>query len=408
MPSHGLAPATRLQPVGSDRGARMTRQNQVATLAGLFLAAIALRPQIVGIGPLLPNIQESLGVSHAVVGLLGTIPVLCMGLFAPPAAYLASRVGTRAGIAWALALIGVFGIARAVSPGAALVILLTWPVGIGMGLAGALAPVAVKERFAGHPAASTGVYTTGIQVGSALSAAVAVPIAGWLGGWRWSLATFSVVTCLLALIWLASTRHEAPHVRPATRPPRLPWGSGVAWLLVALFALMASTYYGINAWLPDAYVERGWTEHRAGGLLAVLNLVAIPAAFVVPWLSDRVGSRRSWLLAMSTSFLVGVAGFVLIPEAAYVWVVAAGLASGAMFALVMTLPLDIEHEPRRVGSLVGMMLGLGYTLGALSPIVLGAARDLTGTFTGSLWLLVGLCAAMLASVVVLPRARAAG
>jgi hypothetical protein len=32
-------------------------QRSVATLAGLFLAAIALRPQIVGIGPLLPAIQ---------------------------------------------------------------------------------------------------------------------------------------------------------------------------------------------------------------------------------------------------------------------------------------------------------------------------------------------------------------
>ena len=174
----------------------------VSTLAGLFFAAIALRPQIVGIGPLLPEIQESLDASHALVGLLGTIPVLCMGLFAPPAAYLAARVGTRAGIAWSLALIGVFGIARAVSPGAALLILLTWPVGIGMGLAGALVPVAVKERFPLRPAGPTGIYTTGIQVGSAVSAAIAVPLAAWYGGWRWSLAVFSLATCVLVGVWL--------------------------------------------------------------------------------------------------------------------------------------------------------------------------------------------------------------
>jgi len=54
-------------------------------LVALFLAAVALRPQLVGVGPLLPSIQTDLGVSHAVAGLLGTIPVLCMGLFAPPA-----------------------------------------------------------------------------------------------------------------------------------------------------------------------------------------------------------------------------------------------------------------------------------------------------------------------------------
>jgi MFS transporter, CP family, cyanate transporter len=375
----------------------------VATLAGLFLGAIALRPQIVGIGPLLPEIQESLDTSHAIVGLLATIPVLCMGLFAPPAAYLAARVGTRAGIAWALALIGVFGVARAVSPGAALLILLTWPVGIGMGLAGALVPVAVKERFPVRPAGPTGIYTTGIQVGSALSAAVAVPLAGWYGGWRWSLAVFSFVTCALAGVWLVLTRHESRHERPATRPPRLPWGSGVAWLLVALFSLMASTYYGINAWLPDSYVERGWSIERAGNLLALLNLVAIPAALIIPWLSDHIGGRRRWLLAMAASFVVGVIGFVLLPGAAYAWVITVGLASGGMFSLVMTVPLDLEHDARQVGALVGMMLGLGYTIGASSPVVLGAVRDLTGTFTGSLWLLVVFSVLMLGSILALPR-----
>jgi cyanate permease len=39
-----------------------------------------------------------------------------------------------------------------------------------------------------------------------------------------------------------------------------------------------------------------------------------------------------------------------------------------MFALVLTLPLDLEHESGRVGALVGMMLGLGYTIGCGTPI----------------------------------------
>jgi CP family cyanate transporter-like MFS transporter len=177
---------------------------------------------------------------------------------------------------------------------------------------------------------------------------------------------------------------------------------------VALFALMASTYYGINAWLPDSYVERGWSLQAAGSLLAVLNLVAIPASFVVPWLSDRVGTRHGWLIAMATAFVVGMSGVVLVPAAAYAWVVALGIASGGMFALVLTLPLDLEHEPRRVGALVGMMLGLGYTIGAVSPFLLGAMRDLTGSFTASLWLLAGLSGLLLGSVAALPRQSSAG
>ena len=115
-------------------------------------------------GPLLPSIQSDLGVSHAVAGLLGTIPVLCMGLFAPPASFLAGRIGSRRAIAVALTLIGVFGLVRAISPGAVAVILLTFPMGVGMGLAGAMLPVAVKERFADRPGFATGVYTSGITI----------------------------------------------------------------------------------------------------------------------------------------------------------------------------------------------------------------------------------------------------
>ena len=103
-----------------------------STFAALFFAALALRPQIVGAGPLIPAIQDDFGSSHAVVGLLGTIPVLCMGLFAPLAAYLAARIGTRQAMALGLALIGSFGIVRALGPGAWAVVLLTVPVGVGM------------------------------------------------------------------------------------------------------------------------------------------------------------------------------------------------------------------------------------------------------------------------------------
>ena len=141
------------------------------------------------------------------MGLLGTIPVLCMGLFAPVAAYLAARIGTRRAMTIGLALIGVFGVLRATMPSAWLVVLLTWPVGIGMGLGNALAPISVKEHFEDRPATGTGVYTTGIQIGSTGAAALAVPLAGWLvGGWRGALIAISCVGAALA------RRLGRPHV----------------------------------------------------------------------------------------------------------------------------------------------------------------------------------------------------
>ena len=329
-----------------------------------------------------------------------------MGLFAPVAAYLGARLGTRRAMTIALVLIGLFGVLRAIAPSAWLVILLTWPVGIGMGLGNALAPLVVRETVPERPATGTGVYTTGIQLGSTVAAALAVPIAALLGGWRGALIAFSLGSCVVAVAWIVLGRGGAPHERPTRLVPRLPWRSRTAWLLAAIFGSMASAYYGLNAWLPDAYGERGWSDESAGILLAGMNLTAIPASFLVPWLSDRHGGRRPWLAAMSLVFVTGGVGLVALPAAGYLWALLAGISQGGMFALVMTLPLDLEERPERVAALVGLMLGAGYTVGAVSPFVLGAVRDVTGSFDAVLWVCAGFLALLCVLVRLVPPAPA--
>jgi CP family cyanate transporter-like MFS transporter len=382
----------------------LRRRPALGLLVALFAAAIALRPEIVGVGPLLPDIQADLGISHAVAGLLATIPVLCMGLFAPPAPYLLERVGSRTAIFAAIALIGVAGIARALAPGAVAVILLTFPVGIGIGLAGALMPVAVKERFAHKPAFATGIYTTGINVGSALAAALAVPIAS-AGSWRDALLAFSVATVAIAAVWLWQTRGGPRHVRGTFRPPRLPISSPVAWTLVAMFALLATGFYGLTAWLPDSYVERGWGEGSAGALLAVFNVASIPGGLAIAALADRHGSRRLYLVVLAALQVGSLLGILLVPEGGFAWVTLYGFANGGLFSLIMTLPLDVADDPAGVGAAAALMLGAGYTLGALSPLALGVVRDATGSFTGSLWLVLGTIVAFLALGATLTRER---
>ena len=378
-------------------------QRRAAVIVALFLAALALRPQIIGIGPLIPEIQDDLDTSHAVAGLLGTIPVLCMGLFAPLGAYLAGRIGTRTAMAAALALIGVFGVLRTTVPSVWLVILLTWPVGIGMGLGNAVAPIAVNDRVPDRPATATGVYATGIQIGATAAAALAVPLAAVLGGWRGALIAFSLVACGLLVAWLFLTRGSDPH-SPAGFP-HPPLRSPTAWLLVAMFSFMGSAYYGLSAWLPDAYIERGWSDRSAGILLAMMSVTAIPTSLIIPFLSDRYASRRPWLVTLSTLFMLATVGLVAAPGFAYGWALLAGVAQGGMFALVMTLPLDYEQDRSRLGGLVGMMLGLGYTVAALSPFLLGAIRDETGSFDAVLWTAAALLGGLVLAVLALPRSR---
>jgi CP family cyanate transporter-like MFS transporter len=246
-------------------------------------------------------------------------------------------------------------------------------------------------------------YATGINAGSAVAAAAAVGLAA-AGSWRTALVVFSAVTVLLAALWLWQTRGPAPP-RALASPPRLPVRSGIAWTLVAMFALLGTGFYGVNAWLPDAYVERGWSEEAAGSLLAVLNVASIPGSLVVSAAADRFGSRRRYLVLCAAVMVVSLVGVVVAPSAGFAWAALFGFVNGGLFALVMTLPLDVADEPAQVGAVAGLMLGAGYSLAALSPFVLGAVRDATGSFTGSLWLVVGTAVVFLALAATLTRER---
>ncbi len=387
-------------------------------LAAMFLASLGLRPQLVGIGPLLSTIQHSLGVSHSVAGLLSTVVVLCMGVFAPVAFLIARRAGTRWTIAGALALIAVFGLARAVAKPPAAVILLTFPVGIGIAVAGSLMPLVARESWPGRPVLATSAYTTGIGLGAAVAAAAAVPLEHALGGWRDSLAAFSLFTAVLVVAWIALTPGFGARAVAAGGSwvlPRLPLRTGVAWLLVALFALVSITYYGVNAWLPSSFTERGWSHASAGALLTVVNTVTVPVGVFLAFRGDVFGSRRFWLGAGAISQLAGLLGVILAPAAGWAWAVLIGGGIGLLFPSLMLMPLDVVDRPADVGAMAALMLGAGYTLASAGPALLGLVRDAAGSFTLAIWLMVAITALVLGIVLLIsnerlrrhPRARAA-
>jgi MFS transporter, CP family, cyanate transporter len=341
----------------------------------------------VGVGPLLSTIAPDLHVSHSVAGLLSTVIVLCMGLFAPAAFLIARRAGQRYTIAGALALIAVFGVARVLFQPPFAVILLTVPIGIGTAVAGSLMPLVVRESWPTRPVLGTAVYAAGISLGAAVAAAVAVPLADSLGSWRDPLIVFSVATAALMLAWIVLSAGYGARVAVPPSLPRLPWRSRTGWLLVAIFGLVSLTYYGINAWLPSSFTERGWSHASAGALLTVVNGVTVPVTLFLAVRGDRFGSRRFWLVFGALLQLTGVLGVILAPGGGWLWAVLIGAGIGLLFPSVMTMPLDVADRPADVGAMAALMLGGGYTLSALGPFLLGVLRDAAGSFTLAMWVI---------------------
>jgi len=379
------------------------RRTLVSTLAALVVVALALRPQIIAIGPLQPAIQADLDISHSLVGALSAIPILCMGLFAPLGARVARRLGARNALALCVALVVAFGLLRSVAPSPVLILGLTFGIGMGMGLAGPIMPRVVRRSLPGHPALGTGAYATGLVVGSLVAASLAVGLAGPDGDWRRSLAIMSLAGLVSLVVWLALAPRDT-GTGDEVAPPRIAWSHPAGWVLGLIFGLQSIVFYGVAAWLAAIYVDRGWTEAAAAQLVAVFIAASLLGTVTLPLLADRVGTRRGQLIGAATTTLVGLVGLALLPAPAFLWAIVLGLGTGAIFPIVLTLPVDAGGTAGDVAATAARMLLIGYVLSAIGPFMLGFARDVTGDFVTSLWLLVGLSVLLVAlSAVITPE-----
>jgi CP family cyanate transporter-like MFS transporter len=232
-------------------------------------------------------------------------------------------------------------------------------------------------------------------MGAAVSAAVVVPLSHALGSWRDCLTVVSAATGVLLLAWMGLSRGYGARLAAPARTPRLPLRSRTGWLLVAIFGLVSITYYGVNAWLPSSFTERGWSHTSAGALLTVVNGVTVPVSLFLAFRGDLFGSRRFWLAGGAILQLAGLLGVILAPAGGWAWAAMIGAGIGLLFPSMMTMPLDVADHPADVGAMAALMLGGGYTLSAIGPFVLGLLRDAAGSFTLAMWLIFAITAVIL-------------
>jgi CP family cyanate transporter-like MFS transporter len=373
-------------------------------LVAIMTAGFSLRIGVTQIGPVIDQIRSQTGMSATVAGAMGSIPFACMGTFAFIGVPLVLRLGARRLIALSLALLAAGTVARAVMPTGALVVAATFPVGIAIALVGLALPGVVKLHFPSRTGAAMGGYVAAMGVGASLAALTMVPLATALGGWRAAFAVSAVPTLLSIPTWLLLPKTQVPgasaletatesklqgtptlparSVSPLAPPRRSLW-------LAAVFGLHAMCFSAVTSWIAALYHQNGWTEGAAGLTTALIPIVIIPGAIVIPALSDR-GSRRVWLLGCAVAMAFGLFGLAFAPRAApLLWIVTFAIGTGSLFALTLTLPQDLAQDERTRTHLTAWMLGLGYALSAAGPLLVGGLHDLTGAFVLPMALLAG-------------------
>jgi len=363
-------------------------------LLGLVLVALNLRPALSSMAPLLSEVSQSLGLSAAKAGLLTTLPVLCLGLFAPLAPILARRFGSER-VVLGILLTLTCGILLRSSFGEVGLFAGSILSGASIGIIGVLLPGIVKRDFAKQAGTMTGVYTMALCLGAAVAAGSTVPLSHYFGGsWTVGLGFWIVPAVLAALFWWPQTRQRHGQHQAAYRVRGL-FRDRLARQVTLYMGLQSSLAYIVFGWLPSILIGRGLTPTEAGLLLSGSIMVQLLSSLTAPWLATRGKDQRLAILLVMLLTLAGLYGCLYAPlNQLWVWGVVLGLGQGGTFSLALTLIVLRSRDSHVAANLSSMAQGVGYTLASLGPFAVGVVHDWTGNWSAVGWIfgIIGLAA----------------
>ncbi|MEU5795542.1 CynX/NimT family MFS transporter [Streptomyces sp. PsTaAH-130] len=376
-------------------------------VVGIVLAAVNLRPAITSLGALLEEVRDGLGMSGSVAGLLTSVPPLCFAVFGVMAPRLARRFGPAAVVCAGMAAIFTGLLIRPYAGGTAGFLAASALALMGIAVSNVLMPVIVKRWFPDRVGSMTGLYSMVLALGTALPAAVTVPLTHAMGGnWKPGLAVWAVLAAAAVLPWIplaregrkesaaAARQTSAPAASAAAatgeQPPLRITRSRTAWSLAVFFGLQATAAYITMGWMPQIFRDAGVSAGTAGLLLAVTMVMGVPLAFVIPRIATRLPHQGPIVLVLGGCGLAGYAGLYLAPAAgAWAWALLLGIANCA-FPLALTMVGMRARSGPGVAQLSAFAQSTGYLISIPGPLLVGVLYQHSGGWGLPIALMAGL------------------
>lgn len=386
-------------------GARRTRW---LIGAGIVLVALNLRPAVTSVGALLAQVQGGLSMSGTVAGLLTTLPALCFGVFSGLTPRLVRRFGAHRLLLAGMGAITVGLALRPLAGSAAVFIAISVVSLAGVAVGNVTLPVLVRTHFPDRLGLITAVYTTAMNLGTALASAVTVPAAHLAGGWRGGLAVWAVVAVVGLLPWLNALRagHGPVPSGPTGGAARVqPARTTLGWALAIYMGTQSLQAYVVFGWLAKIFADAGYRPATAGLLVSVVTAVGAPIAFLLPMLAGRRRDQRPFVVVLIACYVVGYLGLLLAPHAgALLWAVLIGIGGGA-FPLALLLVGLRSRTPAGTSALSAFSQSVGYLIAATGPVLVGFLHELTHGWTVPVTFLLAMLVPQAASGLLAGRRR---
>jgi NNP family nitrate/nitrite transporter-like MFS transporter len=349
-------------------------------------------------GPMTPFIADQMHLTATQKGLLTAIPLLGGSFFRPILGLIADRIGGR--------LTGLGGLALTLIP-----LTLGWlyattlwqfyAIGFMLGIAGASFAVALPLAGRWYPAEHQGLAMgiAGAGNSGTLVATFFGPRIAQHYGWHFvfGLALLPVVLVFVAFFMLAKNSPSKSKPKEWKQYAQL-LAQGDTWRLCFLYSLTFGGFVGLASFLSVFFHDQyHLTKVQAGDFTTVVVLAGSFLRPVGGWLADKFGGYRLLLtlfacVALCIAVVSSLPPIVLVVPALFIVMGVLGMGNGAVFQMApQRFPADIEL----ITGIVGAAGGLG---GFFLPSILGALKDISGSYGTGLLCFAGL---MVASILLL-------
>lgn len=274
------------------------------------------------------------------------------------------------------------------------------------------------------PKARRGRMTSVFFLATAFSGIIGAPISGLilnymnnvhgLAGWQWLFLAGGLPCIALGFIvlfrfddgieqakWLSGDERRLISVQLDRQKEEI--GEHSAWrsllmpgvlLLGFIYFLIQIASYGLNFWAPDIIrTASGGSSTTIGFLTAVPYVCGAISMLVVGRLSDATGERPKFVAALVVAAALGFFATGIFGKNVVFLVSALAVLGGGVVASIptfWTLPPKILAGAGAASG-IALINTIGQLGGIVSPVMVGAVKDVTGSTVPALFIIGGLC-----------------
>lgn len=384
---------------------RLTRISLLLLSQGtqnLSAAAIAL---------LLPLIRDDIDMTFTQAGSLAVAATFVYAVMQVPSGYLADRFGAKRVCLYGLVGLNVATLLVTVCDSYQQLLVNQAIAGFFRALSFAPGLVLIVTEFgANRRATAMSAFIASGFVANAVLNLVGPPLVGPLG-WRGIFALFSIV-CLVfvALYWWVGEEPEAGKAKSGGLGFRQL--AGLARHRVVILASFIqftrlAVVSSLRFWLPTYLIaDKGLSLAAAGLIIAIANIVTLPANLLGGYLSDRSGRPHGIIIVslavLTPSFVLLAMADGMLPLIAVI--IAQFVVMQAYSGSLFEIPL-LHLGSDSAGSLNGFGNFWANIGGLVFAWVLGVSKDHSGSFDAGWMMLGGLCLLALGAAVAMSRVR---